>query len=49
LRAVRREVAARAMPVQARDVRILRAALKNDAGMIGAGILARRERNEDLH
>ncbi len=40
---VRRVVRKRAMPVQAKTVKIVRARLGNDAGMIGAGLLAQEE------
>ncbi len=40
---VRKIIRERAMPVQARSVRVLRAQLANDAGILGAGLLVREE------
>lgn len=40
---VRETIRYRAMPVQAQNVKILKAKLKNDAGMIGAAILVKEE------
>jgi glucokinase len=40
---VRKTIAERAMPVQAQDVKIVRARLGSDAGMIGAAILVREK------
>jgi glucokinase len=39
---VRDTIRERAMPVQARHVKVLKAKLGNDAGVIGAAILVRR-------
>ena len=45
---VRRVIRERSMPIQAKTVRVVKAKLGNDAGMIGAGLLVKEELTESV-
>lgn len=47
LKSVRQTIATQAMPIQARHVRVVKAKLGNNAGLIGAAILVRSARQEE--
>lgn len=46
---IKKVIAERAMPVQAKHVKILKAKLGEDAGLIGAAVLVKEAKSEDLY